>query len=79
MRIKLLELQTQSGLSDAEMSAKLWPDTSRQTQRVLFARAKTRGSVYIRLDQLKMLRDEFATTNLDNLIDFEDENPNLAP
>lgn len=74
MRIRITELQTQSGLSDKEFAELLWPEAkTKQSRRVLLARAKQNGSVYISLVALRNLRDKFATTNINNLIDFEDE------
>jgi len=70
MRIKIAELQQQSGLTDAEFAKGIWPDANKDSRRVLLAKAK-KGSTSIKLEQLKWLVDQFATSNIHNLIDFD--------
>jgi hypothetical protein len=63
----------QTGVKPAQIGAILWPDSSPQSRAVLIGRWLSAGIPSIRLDQLKALRDYFGTTNINNLIDFEDE------
>jgi hypothetical protein len=63
----------ESGMTIAEMADLLWPESKPHARRVLIARWLTAPVVTIRLDQLKALRDHFGTTNINNLINFDDE------
>ena len=72
MRIKVSELLTQTGMSDMQLAELLWPDANRKTQRVMIRKWQKYGTVSIRLDQLKVLVDLVLTSNVFNLVDFEE-------
>jgi hypothetical protein len=69
-RIRIDEIQAAHGLSDAQMSELLWSDSKPHTRQVLFGRAKKKGMVSIRLDQLQAIHDRYPN---DEIIDYEKE------
>jgi len=71
MRIKITELQQQSGLSDTEFAKLLWPDAPEESRRVSLAKVKKGLAVGIKFTQLRDLCEQFATSNVYNLIDVE--------
>lgn len=73
MRIKIIELLEQTGTKPIELARILWPEANTATQRSLISKWMIRPPVSIRLDQLKALSEFFVTTDINRLIDFDDE------
>ncbi len=72
-KIRIKEILSQLGWDDMQLAEALWPEANRKTQRVLIRKWQKHGIISIRLDQLKVLRDLLSNTNMNHLIDFEDE------
>lgn len=72
-RIRIPEILAQTGLKPIELARMLWPDANTHTQRSLISKWMTKPPISIRLDQLQVLLDLMGTTNINNVIGFEDE------
>ena len=75
MKLKIAKLITQTGTNKMTVAALLWPNARKATRFVMIQKFTNADVISIRLDQLKALRDFFKTSDLNDLIDFEDEKP----
>ena len=72
MRIKIKEIIDQTGLTKAKLGEQIWPESSPGSRRVMLAKWQRNENVTIRLEQLKTLCDIMATTNVRNIVEWED-------
>lgn len=66
-RLRLHDLQAEYGLSNQKMAELLWPDSGKDSRRILMARMM-KNPISIRLDQLQRIHNEFPDFKI---IDYE--------
>jgi hypothetical protein len=68
-RIRIEELQAETGVTDKELSAALWPDANKRVRYEMLRNWKNKSVGSIKLEQLQSLSELFETTNLSKLIE----------
>lgn len=69
MRLRINELQAETGVTDKELSAVLWPQSSKRSRYEMLRNWKNKPVGSIKLEQLQALSELFGTTNLSKLIE----------
>jgi hypothetical protein len=68
-RIRIEELQVETGVTDKELSAALWPESNKRVRYEMLRNWENKPVGSIKLEQLQALSELFETTNLSKLIE----------